>query len=192
MAILLDTFRDEEHVGRVHPILGTPLCIAAISSNVEMVLALVGRGVSAKQSVPDVDAFFNACSATFGVKNKPEYGTPIWIALAVYESLLDEKSLRKENLDVSERIISKLLHVDEDEEVNAKWRFLQDRRNQLEEEEKRKARLIIKDKTVVDIVSGVMDLSVMTEEKPSGWRDGIESTEEMSMRTFLRFFRGGG
>ncbi|KAK0649324.1 hypothetical protein B0T16DRAFT_409837 [Cercophora newfieldiana] len=34
-----------------------------------------------------------------------------------------------------------------------------------------------------------VDLSVLTEEKPSGWTDGCEMTAEMSLRIFLKHFR---
>jgi serine/threonine protein kinase/ankyrin repeat protein len=34
-----------------------------------------------------------------------------------------------------------------------------------------------------------VDLSVLTEEKPSGWQEGCEMTQEMSLRIFLRHFR---
>lgn len=34
-----------------------------------------------------------------------------------------------------------------------------------------------------------VDLSVLTEERPSGWVDGCEMTQEMSLRIFLRHFR---
>ena len=34
-----------------------------------------------------------------------------------------------------------------------------------------------------------VDLSVLTEEKPSGWTEGSEMTEEMSLRVFLKYFR---
>jgi hypothetical protein len=33
------------------------------------------------------------------------------------------------------------------------------------------------------------DLSVLTDERPSGWRDGVEMTAEMSLRIFLKHFR---
>lgn len=190
MAILLDTFPEEEHINQVHPILGTPLCIAAVSSNVDMVTALLEKRASPIEGVPDIDAFFNACGATFGIKVKPEHKTPLWIALAVFESLLQEKVSSKERLDVAERIISKLLFFDMDVNVDAKWKLLRERIG-MEEEEKRKTSVNTKDKVVAREESGVVDLSVMTEEKPSGWREGVESTQEMSMRTFLRYFRSG-
>ncbi|KAI6778385.1 uncharacterized protein J7T54_000503 [Emericellopsis cladophorae] len=37
-----------------------------------------------------------------------------------------------------------------------------------------------------------IDLSVLSEEKPSGWREGDEMTPEMSLRVFLQTMRSGG
>jgi serine/threonine protein kinase len=34
-----------------------------------------------------------------------------------------------------------------------------------------------------------VDLSVLTDERPSGWKEGVEMTSEMSLRIFLRHFR---
>ena len=38
-------------------------------------------------------------------------------------------------------------------------------------------------------VNSPVDLSVLTEEKPSGWTEGCEMTAEMSLRIFLKHFR---
>ena len=38
-------------------------------------------------------------------------------------------------------------------------------------------------------VNGPVDLSVLTDEKPTGWTEGAEMTEEMSLRVFLKYFR---
>ncbi|KAG7284599.1 hypothetical protein NEMBOFW57_010977 [Staphylotrichum longicolle] len=38
-------------------------------------------------------------------------------------------------------------------------------------------------------VNWPVDLSVLTDEKPTAWTEGVEMTEEMSLRVFLKYFR---
>jgi hypothetical protein len=40
-----------------------------------------------------------------------------------------------------------------------------------------------------DGVNLPVDLSVLTDERPSGWKEGVDMTVEMSLRIFLRHFR---
>jgi serine/threonine protein kinase/ankyrin repeat protein len=187
--IIVNTFSEPEDINRVHPIMGTPLCIAAMSSNIEMINALLARDACPTEAV-DPEACFKACGSIFGIKYKSEYGTPIWLALAKYQTLLDEwpGKTTREKLDVSGRVTNRLLSVSSDESAEAQWKVLYDRMVAMDDEEKK---VISERRNNLHEDSSVVDLSVMTEEKPSGWREGVESTQEMSLRTFLKFMRRG-
>lgn len=102
--------------------MGTPLCIAAMSSNIEMIIALLGRDASLTDTV-DPEACFIACGSIFGMNHKPDFGTLIWLALTIYQSRLDEWPVKTvwEELDDSERIITRLLSAGIDESAETYW-----------------------------------------------------------------------
>jgi len=137
--------------------------------------------------------------------------TPVWLAMLVYQSLLDQKGKEreqgssketKENMNVFKEIISKLLlhpsgNEDENQRVSEKWMKLCERRAQIDRDtiEQRVSLLgkvgSLMEEGAEEEEGGVVDLSVMTEEKPSGWKEGDgDMTQEAAMRTFLKYMRG--
>lgn len=197
---VLTAFHTAEHINSVHPILGTALCIASVAGNLEMVTALLAH--RADTEIPmRVDQLNESDREDLGLPDTEynqqcENGESTPLALAQFafskqlsdfekSSSLDMASLSK--LDCFEAMVP-LFQSAGVPYSDAAWESLRDRRKCLED--RIKLSTLMAQLTPTNL-SEPVDLSVLTDKKPTNWKEGYEMNQETAARTLLKFMRGG-
>jgi serine/threonine protein kinase/ankyrin repeat protein len=197
IAAVLDYFDAPNEVNFEHAHIGTALCAACIFGNTQVVESLIEHGaditICAKPSMQIPEALR-------GDIHLPEWysltkiadGSPASVVLAgltdLIASLTDGRAVTTEVLTAFNRIQriaeavglikdSKFLALQEQRERLVSKSLLSDQLSQLQLYDAEAEKPI--------------NLGVLTEEKPVGWTEGMEMTHEMSLRTFLKYFRTG-
>ncbi|EDN02649.1 predicted protein [Histoplasma mississippiense (nom. inval.)] len=196
---VLTAFHTAEHINSVHPILGTALCIASVAGNLEMVTALLAH--RADTEIPmRVDQLNESDREDLGLPDTEynqqcENGESTPLALAQFafskqlsdfekSSSLDMASLSK--LDCFEAMVP-LFQSAGVPYSDAAWESLRDRRKCLED--RIKLSTLMAQLTPTNL-SEPVDLSVLTDKKPTNWKEGYEMNQETAARTLLKFMRG--
>lgn len=217
MTRIIEAFDSPNQINHTHPILGTALCVAAMTGNNEMVAALLEAqaDTSIPAQIPDTWTASQIAMLELPkhvLRRRKGYDqTPLVLAHETFEAearaliqhiegkgitSLDE--LRP--IDRLEVIIAQLQQAASTSQnfeqtvttgsvsigiqalrhklLDAAKLNLAKRRMNFHDDDKREANMPV-------------DLGRLTEEKPSGWREGCEMTNEMCMRIFLRLFRTG-
>ncbi|PGH27119.1 serine/threonine protein kinase [Polytolypa hystricis UAMH7299] len=198
----LRAFRSIEQINHAHPTFGSALCIACVAGNDEAVTAFLEHGADMT-----VKARFDALAklqTSFGLASElpetHEECPPLSLALAAFEA---ELSRLENDTQLAVHGMWKLKHletiiellraagapVSSGHDAAEVYTELETRKRQLEDQVKLNssfARVNIDD----NASSEPVDLSIMTEEKPTGWKEGDEMNNEMAVRTFLTFMRG--
>jgi hypothetical protein len=195
--LMLDIFPSPSSLGVYSPEVGTPLYTAAKIGNLEMILALLPSAYRA-----DLNIGTNSKDGTVN--------TPLTLAMSKYSTELEISSPSSERLKSLDRlmlIVSLLLDAgatgprsddhNEDSTSGKDFERLEKQFSELKTKheilkEIFKLEMQVQALSTADPASDrPVDLSVLTEEKPSGWYEGCEMTAEMSQRIFLRAFRSG-
>jgi len=198
MQLLLSAFDDAGVVNELCPEIGTPLCIAVMYLNVDFVRLLLQK--KADPSIGLDLVIVERIAKSIGVERKPTGGTPLDLSLLTYEGII----LKLEGINhdaitnvapierlfsTAGEIVQLLLLLERDEGMLQLWTALQARKDQLLATMKQ---AMSSGKHIArNINEKPVDLSVLTEEKPSGWSEGCEVTGEMALRTLLRQCRSG-
>ncbi|KAL2363631.1 hypothetical protein RJZ56_003485 [Blastomyces dermatitidis] len=197
---VLAAFHTTECINYVHPVLGTALCIASITGHLEMVVALLAHKADAEITMR-VDQLSEKHIQDLGLPStwsNREFqigeSTPLLLAQFAFEVHLSEleksssfeiSSLSK--LDCFEAMVP-LFQSAGISDSNAAWISLRNRRKLLED----RIGLCTSMAQLSQIdLSEPVDLSVLTDEKPTNWKEGDEMNQEMATRTMLKFMRGG-
>ncbi|KKZ61627.1 hypothetical protein EMCG_03812 [[Emmonsia] crescens] len=197
---VLTAFRTAEQINYVHSTLGTALCIACITGNLEMVTALIAH--KADTEIPMcANRLSESDRKDLGLPAKKlnqEWekgeGTPLLLAQFAFEAQLSEfeqspaleiGSLSK--LNCFEAIVP-LLQPAGVSYSDAAWTNLRNRRKLLEDRIKLSTSMA---QLAHTDLSEPVDLSVLTDEKPTNWKEGDEMNQETATRTMLKFMRGG-
>jgi hypothetical protein len=195
-------FDRPEQINYPHPILGTALCIACMAGSVEMVAALLER--NADTTIPARLSLLNDEERiSLGLPKVPperERNTPLYLSYAAFETELRilERAATTTLEDFGkfnrlEAVISLLQSAaasnTDGDGTNSEWDKASERKKALE------ARIGLND-SMARLTSGTedskpVDLSIMTEEKPTGWKEGDDMDREMALRTFLKYMRKG-
>ncbi|KAI9858397.1 MAG: hypothetical protein M1813_007501 [Trichoglossum hirsutum] len=198
---VLMAFDRPEQINYTHPILGTALCIACMAGSVEMVAALLER--NADTTIPARLSLLNDERISLGLPKVPperERNTPLYLSYAAFETELRilERAATTTledfgKLNRLEAVISLLQSAaasnTDGDGTNSEWDKASERKKALE------ARIGLND-SMARLTSGTedskpVDLSVMTEERPTGWKEGDDMDREMALRTFLKYMRKG-
>ncbi|PGH11906.1 serine/threonine protein kinase [Helicocarpus griseus UAMH5409] len=199
---ILRVFHTSDHINRVHPTLGTALCIACVTGNLEMATALLAY--KADLTIPmRIDQLSEADRKSLRLSDK-ELGrdweskelTPLLLAQAAFAMQLSEleKSPPAAIDDLSEleslQAIVSLLQNAGDLPSDPAWSSLTARRKLLEDRMKLNSSMTELARSDIDL-SEPVDLSVLTEEKGTNWKEGDKMNQETVTRTMLKFMRGG-
>ncbi|KLJ12173.1 hypothetical protein EMPG_09601 [Blastomyces silverae] len=197
---VLTAFHTAECINYVHPVLGTALCIASITGHLEMVAALLAHKADTEITM-GVDQPSEKDRQDLGLPStwsnrKSQIGesTPLLLAQISFEAQLSEleKSSSLEigdllKLDCFEAMVP-LFQSAGISDSNAAWISLRNERKLLED----RIGLCTSMAQLSQIdLSEPLDLSVLTDEKPTNWKEGDEMNQEMATRTMLKFMRGG-
>jgi hypothetical protein len=133
-----------------------------------------------------------------GLERAPTRGTPLCVCLMTYEAVLVRVE-RNDNpvlqnlasiehvFSSAEEIVQLLLQLNPDEAALQLWNDLRARGDAALASMKH---VLAQPKSMDQEEYGkLVDLSVLTEERPSGWTPGCETTDETALRTFLHYFR---
>lgn len=205
----MEAFESPEKINYQHPTLGTALCIAAMTGNIEMVAVLleVKADITIPAKLPNMmtDSEILALELQKHVlKSRRGEQTPLALACDAFEAELcilessDNASLEDlKQLKRIEGIIKRLqtaaaggAYETADRDLDHGFTTLQERKKSLEDRIKlhlSMARVDLQD----DAASKPINLGMITEEKPSGWTEGCEMTQEISLRVFLNYLRQG-
>ncbi|ODH37039.1 serine/threonine protein kinase [Paracoccidioides brasiliensis] len=196
---VLTAFHAAGDINCVHPTLGTALCIASVTGNIEMITALLSH--KADTAIPmRIDRLSESDIKSLGLFDrdlKKEWGTgtltPLLLALAAFESRFSEleksTTLSTDSLLELERFASILpLLQSSGASSDATWLSLQDRRKLLEDRIKLSTSMV---QLTAAAALEPADLSVLTEEKPTNWKEGDEMNQQTATRTMLKYMRGG-
>jgi ankyrin repeat protein len=217
---IMEAFNKPEQINHTHPILGTPLCVAAMTGNVEMVTILlearaeIAIYAQMPESLTDSQISVLELPRHFSQKRQSQQPTPLKLALETFEAELrgvrgllhgsnakDITSMNElQQLKRIERVIICLQQAASASPNNEKMDTTENDSTNLQA-----SLQVWKEELKLDVAMKRMklgpddeaeanrpvDLSRLSEEKPSGWTEGCEMTNEMSMRIFLRYFRTG-
>lgn len=198
MELLLSAFDDADVVNELCPEVGTPLSIAVRYLNVDFVRLLLQKKADPSIGLDLVSV--ERIAKSIGVPRKPIGGTPLDLSLLTYEGiLLKLEGINHDSItnvapierlfSTAGEIIQLLLLLDRDEGMLQLWTALQARKDQLLATMKHATS---SGKHIArNINEKPVDLSVLTEERPSGWSEGCEVTDEMALRILLRQCRTG-
>ncbi|PFH57722.1 hypothetical protein XA68_14650 [Ophiocordyceps unilateralis] len=188
---VLNMFPKPETLGEhhIHPIVGTPLSAAVLAGNKSMVALLMDSPYR-----EDVDKSVPIEYQLGGVKTK-ESLTPRELASKITQDLMQRLSsvvtaatpIGLTKLRDASEIMLQLIKTDgsdQDQSPNPEEMRLVVR-NRLDKVKMETDEVGSHDPSAMLPV----DLSVICEEKPSGWHEGVEMTEVMAHRTFLKTFR---
>ncbi|PGH04269.1 serine/threonine protein kinase [Blastomyces parvus] len=197
---VLAAFPTAESIDYTHPVLGTALCIASITGNLEMVAALLAHKANPEITMR-VDQLSENDRQDLGLPStwsnrKCQIGecTPLLLTQLAFEAHLSElekppfleiSSLSR--LDCFEAMVP-LFQGTEISNSDAAWISLKNRRKLLED--RIELYTSMAQLSQIDL-SEPVDLSVLTDEIPTGWKEGDEMNQEMATRTMLKFLRGG-
>jgi hypothetical protein len=223
---IMEAFNSPKQINQTHPILGTPVCVAAMVGNVEMVTALLDARAELAlcARIPDslTDVQISALELPDHVLQQRQHyqQTPVQLAFETFEAGLralrgrldhstvkDLSSLNElQHLKCMERVIlclqqaaaaaasaspsSQRIVVTTAERD---FTTLQASLRQLEQQLKLHLAMnrinLGPDDSSVEEANRPVDLSVLSEEKPSGRTEGCEMTQEMAYRIWLKKFR---
>lgn len=194
-----------ESLGQVAPMLGTPLTAAILLGAQEVVAILVESSWQDSRygSAVDVDVRVAFDRDTLWQSDGEVAQTTKFIPIALAQHIVTERLERLEGQKAAEptwrdlktlKRTAAIVRILEQADKGATdpdtfWTQLNiDAR--ISALEKQAAIAADEPEIVRDEDANLpVDLSVLTEEKPSGWVDGCEMTQEMSLRIFLRHFR---
>jgi ankyrin repeat protein len=198
MEHMVTRFEGTTIIDELCPESGTPLIIAASMVNFEFVRLLLEKG--ANHSICLTPVGLKALAGSTGVQPLSMHCTPLHASLMIYEAILvkfeNGNKSAVVNIEPLEDLITNarkvpqlLLPLSQDAHALRIWNRLEERRDKW---------LAATKRVILDIKSGEhqvdytpVDLSALTEERPDGWSEGCEMTDEMMLRIFLRHFRIG-
>lgn len=191
---VLSLFGQQKHINYVHPVVGTPLCLAALMGNATILNRLLDRDAD-RTLVAHPDLCYDDYRERGQLSHPPRSGEPIWLALCQLNSRLDMLVGSQNNSnsgDFEDVVRDRLLPMYENPKVSEAWNAYLDRKDmtQRDREQQKQADSVEAGPAVQDLEMVPIDLSVLSEEKESGWQDGCEMTSEMASRTFLKYLRG--
>jgi len=188
---IFSLFGKPEHINYVHPVVGTPLCLASLTGNSAMLNCLLDRDANlAHTARPDL--CFHAYHQKVSLSHPPKRGEPIWLVLCLLNLRVDmpgEIPPDQNSSNFEDVVRDRLLPLYDGAEVRKAWETYQERKASRSRESRRQSDAAAPAASHRD--SEPIDLSVLSEEKPSGWIDGCDMTSEMACRIFLRSFRNG-
>ncbi|KAL5314154.1 hypothetical protein ACEPPN_018578 [Leptodophora sp. 'Broadleaf-Isolate-01'] len=190
--IILKRFKSDDQINLRHPIYGTALCVASVTSNLHMVSALLEQ--NARTDIAAVPSRFAAnMSAKLGQIVEP--ATPRNLAFSVLASLSTEiqaatqggatlarSSLRaiRDNLTILEM----LPNPDDPNTSSAIWAQLREKFEQLAgRSNKAKAQWVTGEGSLP------VDLSTLKEFDELPWKEGEEMGSEQATQTLLKYLR---
>ncbi|KAF2791697.1 hypothetical protein K505DRAFT_248366 [Melanomma pulvis-pyrius CBS 109.77] len=196
MKLLLSTFDDADIINEWYPGVLTPLGIAAMNLNVDFVRMLLEKKADPSIGLALDHAGLEILSRGVGVERTPIRGTPLCMCLMTYEAILvkiESASSALVNIapieylfSMASKIVQLLLPLSQDEGALELWTALQVRGDELMTAKKQAT---LDTKGIMQHDDKPVDLSALTEERPSGWSEGCEMTDEMTLRIFLHHMR---
>ncbi|OJD11136.1 serine/threonine protein kinase [Emergomyces pasteurianus Ep9510] len=181
---VLRAFPTAESINYVHPTLGTELCIASIKGNLEMVTALLAHKADTEIPMPigqlrDSDRMdLGLPDTVFNQEWENWESTPLLLAQRVIYR----------NWICFEAMVPIFQTAGVKNYSDEAWASLRQSRKLLEDGIKLNNSM--PELGIADL-SRIVDLSILTDEKPTNWREGDEMNQETATRTLLKFMRGG-
>lgn len=198
MERMVARFEDPSIINEQSPEFGTPLSIAVANLNFEFVRLLLAKG--ADHSICLTPVGRDGLAGSTSIPPIAMHCTPLHASLMIYEAILKKlEGVDKSavvNIKTLEDLISNarkvtqlLFSLNEDTRALEIWSSLQGRADKCLEVTKQVMLGTRIGTHQVDYTP--VDLSALTEERPSGWSEGCEMTDEMTLRILLRHFRIG-
>ncbi|PHH93306.1 hypothetical protein CDD83_8005 [Cordyceps sp. RAO-2017] len=193
--LVLAMFPDPQALGEhhVHPTLGTPLCAAVLAGNKNMVSILLESPYRSDVEKPVV------LEKQLGEATAKESWTPLRLINQAMETEARRLNSmlpagRREDIDITKLMdsldmMAQLNTAQGSPSALPTAQQIAQIKRQAEVALRQPRAAPVEDASDVVAADAPVDLSIISEEKPTHWHEGVEMTEIMALRTFLRSFR---